>query len=99
MKDTLHIKNPRFEIKDIYDLRNAYFRTHPNGHWFDRDTLAFFGESLSTMRLLKGTYRVKDFTGEEHSCYKVSKLSRKYPGGPKRTYAYFDVNTLNDIPV
>ena len=51
------------------------------------------------MRLLKGTYRVKDFTGEEHSCYKVSKLSRKYPGGPKRTYAYFDVNTLNDIPV
>lgn len=66
----------QFQIKDIYDLRNAYLCTHPNGHWFDSDTLAFFGESLSTMRLLKGTYRVKDFTGEEHSCYKVSKLSR-----------------------
>lgn len=89
----------QFQIEDIYDLRNAYLRTHPNGHWFDSDTLAFFGESLSTMYLLKGTYRVKDCLGVEHSCYKVSKLSRKYPGGPKRTYAYFDVNTLNDIPV
>lgn len=97
MKDTLHIKNPRFEIKDIYDLRNAYLRTHPNGHWFDSNTLAFFGESLSTMYLLKGTYRVKDCLGVEHSCYKVSKLSRKYPGGPRRTYAYFDVNTFDDV--
>lgn len=97
MKDTLHIKNPRFEIKDIYDLRNAYLRTHPNGHWFDSNTLAFFGESLSTMYLLKGTYRVKDCLGVEHSCYKVSKLSRKYPGGPRRTYAYFDINTFDDV--
>lgn len=87
----------QFQIEDIYDLRNAYLRTHPNGHWFDSDTLAFFGESLSTMYLLKGTYRVKDCLGVEHSCYKVSKLSRKYPGGPRRTYAYFDVNTFDDV--
>lgn len=87
----------QFQIKDIYDLRNAYLCTHPNGHWFDSDTLAFFGESLSTMYLLKGTYRVKDCLGVEHSCYKVSKLSRKYPGGPRRTYAYFDVNTFDDV--
>lgn len=87
----------QFQIEDIYDLRNAYLRTHPNGHWFDSDTLAFFGESLSTMYLLKGTYRVKDCLGVEHSCYKVSKLSRKYPSGPRRTYAYFDVNTFDDV--
>ena len=84
-------------INDAYALRSAYYRTHPNGHFFDHDTLKFFGESMSSMRLLKGKAVIKDLLGEEHTCYVLSKLSRNYPGGPRRTYAYFDVKTLDDI--
>lgn len=84
-------------MKDIYELRSAYYKKNPDGHYFDPDTLKFFGERLSEMRVYKGTTRVIDSCGEEHETYKISKYSRKYPGGARRTYDYFDVNTLKDV--
>lgn len=86
-------------VNDIYSLRNAYYEKHPDGHFFDADTLKFFGESLSTMRLLKGIVKVKDICGEEHEAYVISRLQKKHPCGAQRTYAYFDVNTLDDIVI
>lgn len=84
-------------ICSVYGLRDAYYEKHPNGHYFDRDTLKFFGESFSTMRLLKGTVKIKDISGDEHECYVLSSLQRKYPGGPRRKYTYFDIHTLDYI--
>ncbi len=84
-------------INTIYDLVNAYCEKHPDGHFFDSDTLKFFGESLSTMRLLKGTVTITDICGDTHTCYVISRLQKKYPGGKRRTYAYFDVETLDDV--
>ncbi len=85
--------------RDVYGLVSRYYGKHPGGHFFDRDTLKFFGESLSTMRLLKGTVKIKDICGEEHECYVLSRLQKKHPLGPRRTYAYFDVDTLDDVTV
>ena len=84
-------------MRNIDDLIGAYYQKNPNGHYFDSDTLKFFGERRSDMRLLKGTVKVKDVCGEEHEAYCISRLQRKYPGGPRRTYAYFDIETLDDI--
>lgn len=86
-------------MRDIDDLIYNYYKKNPNGHYFDRDTLRFFGERRSDMRLLKGTVRIKDVCDNYHEAYVVSRLQRKYPGGPRRTYAYFDVETLDDISV
>lgn len=85
------------KIYSVYGLKDAYYEMHPNGHFFDENTLKFFGESLSTMRLLKGTVQIADVSGELHECYVLSRLQKKYPGGPRRTYAYFDVNTLDYV--
>lgn len=85
------------KVYDVYSLVAAYQRTHPGGHCFDRDTLKFFGESFSTMRLLKDQATIKDWSGETHTCYVLSKLQRNHPMGPRRTYAYFDVGTLDYI--
>lgn len=85
--------------KNINDLINDYYEKNPNGHYFDRDTLKFFGERISDMRLLKGTMKIKDISGKEHEVYVISRLQRNYPGGARRTYAYFDVDTLNDITI
>ena len=85
------------EIHSVYGLRDAYYEKNPNGHYFDRDTLKFFGESFSSMRLLKGTVKIKDISGEEHECYVLSSLQRKHPAGPRRKYTYFDVHTIEDI--
>ena len=83
--------------KNITELINAYYQKNPDGHYFDRDTLKFFGERVSDMRLLKGTVKIKDISGKEHEAYVISRLQREYPGGARRTYAYFDVNTVTDI--
>ena len=88
------------EIKTISDLIHAYKNAHPDGHFFDRDTLKFFGERLSEMRLLKTRATVLDACGEAHECYVVSSVQR--PGPPlrqRRMYHYFDTTTFEDIPI
>lgn len=84
-------------INTIDDLIRAYYRTHPEGHYFDRETLKFYGERRSELRLLKNLADVCDAMGETHKCYVVSSLQRNAPYGPRRVYHYFDVDTLNDI--
>ena len=85
------------EIKSVDGLIAAYKCAHPNGHYFDHDTLKFFGERISDMRLLKNRKTVTDTSGEKHDCYVLSSLQRKCWTGPKRNYAYFDVETLDDV--
>ena len=85
--------------KNIDEFIRAYYKKNPEGHYFDKETLNFFGERLSDMRLLKKTAKVKDMRGVEREAYVISRLQRKHPGGPQRTYAYFDVDTLTPISI
>lgn len=77
-----------------YGLMNRHKIAFPDSHFFDHDTLKFFGERLSEMRVLKNTVKVIDYCGVEHSCYVLSSLQRKHPCGPTRAYHYFDVETF-----
>lgn len=81
----------------VSTLQYEHERKHPNSHFFDRDTLKFFGERISDMRVLKGTVKVTSVSGDVHTCYMLSSLQRKAPGGPKRTYHYFDTETFDHI--
>lgn len=85
------------DIKTAYGLRDAYHKKRPNGHFFDDATLNFFGETMSSMRLLKERATITDSMGEEHICYVLSSLQRKHPGDPRRKYHYFDIETLEDV--
>lgn len=85
------------KINTVYGLISAYQSKHPNGHYFDADTLKFFGERISEMRLLKETTTVTDIAGEQHVCYVLSSLQRKCPMGPRRAYHHFDVETLEHV--
>lgn len=85
------------KIYSVYGLISAYQRKHPNGHFFDHDTLKFFGERISEMYLFKATEKKKDSLGNIHECYVLSSLQRKHPSGARRTWHYFDVETLDDI--
>ena len=84
----------------IYDNINSFINDYnekQHGHYFDRETLKFFGERLSDMRIHKTIVVREDYQGKKHDCYVISRLQRKHPNGPKRTLAYFDVETLEDI--
>mgnify|MGYP000844540611 FL=1 len=85
------------DIKDVYGLKAAYQERHPEGHFFDDETLKFFGERLSEMRLLRNQVEVTDLSGEIHKCYVLSSMQRNAPCGPERAYHYFDVDTIDSI--
>ena len=85
------------EIHDAYSLRSAHLEKHPGSHFFDSETLRFFGETMFGMRLLKGTMKKTDSLGVEHICYVLSSTQKIPMVGRKRVYHYFDVETLDDI--
>lgn len=37
----------------VNKLIGEYYKHNPDGHYFDDETLKFFGESRSTMKVLK----------------------------------------------
>ena len=88
-----------YENISVNQLIDRYQSKHPNGHFFDRETLKFFGERISEMRVLKGTVIVTSCGGEKHKCYMLSSRQHNHPGGPKRVYHYFDVETYDDVIV
>lgn len=85
------------DIHDVYDLKAAHLAAHPGSHFFDSNTLKFFGERLSSMRLLKKRYAITDCMGEKHECYCLSSPQRTPLGNRMMHYFYFDVNTLEEI--
>lgn len=81
----------------IYEFVDKYRKAQPDGHFFDPQTLKFFGERLSEMRVLKGTAMLECDDGKTRECYRISSLQRKHPCGPRRSYAFFDVKTLDNV--
>ena len=73
------------------------YETKVHDHFFDHDTLKFFGERLSEMRLLKGTSKIIDNMGDKREVYVISSYQHKAPKGLERTHHYFDVETLQNI--
>lgn len=84
-------------IRTVYDLKNAHEQAFPNSHYFDPETLKFFGERLSDMYVLKDTVNVKSASGNMHECYVLSKRQKKSDGKYVRRYDYFDIKTLDYV--
>lgn len=79
---------PTADFKYLYDERNG-------GHFFDRDTLRFFGETMRSFTVY-GFELVEDSRGDVHDCYAVHHTitDGKYRF-PKT--AYFDRDTLAEV--
>lgn len=87
------------KIYSVYGLIEQHKSRHPQSHFFDRETLKFFGERISEMRLLKNTAKVKRSDGTKVECYVLSSLQRNHPCGARRTYHYFTVDDLEHIVI
>ena len=79
----------------VYKLREELEKQ--GSYYFSDDTLKFFGERLSDMYILKKTEKIKDYNGEIHDCYVLSKLYKDYKGRKVRNHDYFDIHTLERI--
>lgn len=80
----------------IYQFVNEYNKK-VGDYYFSADTLAFFGERLSDMRILKKHAIKTDFYEIEHECFVLSKVSKDFTGRMYRNYDYFDINTYERI--
>ena len=86
------------DVRNVADLIYEHKTRHPKSHFFNPETLKFFGERRSEMRLLRRTKTVKSAGGKTHECYVISALQR--PGAPlkpRRVHHYFDVETFEDV--
>lgn len=81
---------------DVAKLIREHITHNPTSHFFDRDTLAFFGERISDMRVLKDTVPYER-DGEKRNAYCLSSLQRNYPLGKRRAYHYFDTETFKEV--
>lgn len=81
----------------VWQLRVMMENKGTAGYFWSRDTLRFFGERESEMRVLKKMAMVKDYKGNDHECYVLSTLQRNHPMGPTRHYYYIDKNTFERI--
>lgn len=82
---------------EAWKLIQKHKENQPQSHFFDHDTLKFFGERISEMYVFKNTEMIKDYSGNVHECYCLSSLQRKNPIRPTRVYHYFDVNTFEEV--
>lgn len=84
----------------IYELKRKHEQHNKGSYFFSDETLKFFGESLSRMRVLKKTCEVVDCLGEKHTCFVVSSTRTKNAFGrckPYIVYLYFDSTTFEYI--
>lgn len=80
----------------IYQFIRLYNQKH-NDYMFSSDTLKFFGESLSRMKVLKTKAIKEDYKGNKKTCYVISSKRTKNAFGrckPYTHYLYFDIETL-----
>ena len=77
------------EIQSIDRLAREYYNKNPDGHYFDRDTLKFFGEAISRMYLYKNLENITDISGEKHICYCIRKEGKDFLGKKRVSYGYF----------
>lgn len=80
------------------DFIRLYESKRPDDHYFEKETLEFFGETIKDMEVLPETKEMKDARGETHTCYVLKRhqfnfLSEKH----LMAYTYFDVDTLEPI--
>lgn len=85
---------------EFWELKNKIINKGGESHFFDPDTLKFFGERLSEMKVLKDTFKITDVCGEEHECFCISVTRRKNAFGackPYKYYHYFDTTTYKHV--
>lgn len=87
----------RSDIDDVYALKDKYRRLQPSGHFFDVETLRWFGERLSESSVDRFLETFTDSLGDEHTCYVYRSYQHNAPAGMKRHVSYLDTSTMEQV--
>ena len=81
----------------VEDLIINYKEHNPEGHFFDEDTLYFFGEDISEMWIDDEPKLIEAYSGE-YLCWVLNTIQHNAPEGcdPIKEH-YFDVETYHVV--
>lgn len=77
------------------ELKYHYQLANPNGHFFDRKTMRFFGDTMGNYGVRANTVNVKEFDGNVVECYVLYRRRATKHGLTKD--AYFSVSDFSKI--
>jgi hypothetical protein len=83
------------KIKTASDLKYQYQLNNPDGHFFDRETMRFFGDTMRNYGVRSKPVKVSRSDGEIVECYVLYRRHAVKHG--LQSDRYFDVNTFKDI--
>jgi hypothetical protein len=75
--------------------KNPEFIKH-NPFYFDPETLAFFGEYISEMRV-SAPHRITDYCGVTHFCFGITAMQHNTPSGPQERTHFFDIQNFKRV--
>lgn len=83
--------------KNFYKFLEDFKKENPESYFFSKDTLHFFGESLTDMKILPNIQNIKSSSGEAVECFVLSKKSKNWNNKRIQNDAYFSTENLKRI--
>ena len=71
------------------------YNNHVGGHFFDRSSMKFFGDTMGNYYVPAATVEIETWSGETHTCYELQR--RKPVKGGLTESAYFDIATFDRV--
>ena len=80
----------------VAELISEYRVKNPEGHFFDRETLRFFGEKVSEMRY-NGLTEITDYRGHRREVHELRTVQRFEGLGKRWKLHFFDPDTFDQV--
>lgn len=75
---------------------SKYRQNNPNGHFFDKETLRFFGENISEMSY-NGLTEITDYRGRRRDVHELRVIQHEPVFGKRWKLHYFDIQTYDQV--
>lgn len=79
----------------VSELKYHYQLANPNGHFFDRKTMSFFGDTMSNYGVRANTVNVREYDGNIVECFVLYRRRATKHG--LTGSAYFSVSDFSKI--
>ncbi|WII71766.1 hypothetical protein QJS83_14975 [Bdellovibrio sp. 22V] len=71
-------------------LKSLHLEAQPDSKYFDRDTMKFFGDTMSNFAVSKDVVETND--GDRIAVYELRRKAKTHKGAPAGIVAFFDMN-------
>lgn len=79
----------------VQELIQGYRKHNPDGHYFDKSTLRFFGERVEEMEIMETV--IRDRHGKWRKVWCLKSIQHNAPPGQTVHYAYFDRRDFSEV--